>query len=132
MTEDLTLPSGSTLKITLAPFAQSKALYQAVLEELKALHLDPNAEVDVNLFKDIFCAGFASKKVEIALEECMKRVLYNGTKILPDTFEPVAAREDYLPVCLEVARANVAPFLKHLSSVLPGILGTLVSSQKSK
>src|ERR1700693_2374718 len=100
MTEDITLPSGAELKITHAPFSDSKALYQAVLEELKGMRLDPNADVDANLYKDIFCTGFASKKIEAALDQCMKRVHYNGAKITTATWEPVEAREDYFSVCL--------------------------------
>ena len=127
MTEDITLPSGAKLKITLSPFAVSKALYQACLEELKSLKLDPNAEVDLNLFKDLFCAGFSSKRIEQCLDECMKRVHYNDRKITPETFEPAEAREDYLQVCLEVALTNIRPFMKNL-----GQLSGRISEQVSQ
>lgn len=110
----ITLPSGSVLKITLSPFKISKELYQAVLEEAKTLRLDPETEIDVNLFKDLFCTGFSSKKIEAALQECMKRATYNDRHITEDTFEPEAAREDYVSVCWEVAYANLLPFTKSL------------------
>lgn len=119
------LPSGAELKVTVADFAVSKALYQAILEEAKAVHIDPVAEIDVNLFKDMFCACMSSKKVEVCLAECLKRVTYNGLKIDKDTFEPVEAREDFTTVCFEVAKENVAPFMKSLFAQFAPILGEL-------
>ena len=114
MNKDIDLPSGAKLHITLSAFSISKTLYQAVLEEVKTLQLDTDKEVDVNLFKDLFCTGFSSKKIESALNECMKKATYNGVKITDSTFEPVEAREDYLLVCWEVALANLLPFTKNL------------------
>jgi len=112
------LPSGATLKFTLAPFAEAKALYQSCLEELRGLRVDPKEEVDVNLFKDLFCTGLSSKKIEACLEVCLKRAIYNNgkgdLKIGDDTFEPVEARQDYIPACFEVAKENIAPFVKSL------------------
>lgn len=110
----VTLPSGAKLEVQVAPFTLSKSLYMAVAEEAKALKLDPGAEVDVNFFKDIFCTGIASKKIEMALAECMKRATYNGLKITDDTWEPLEARQDYLPACFEVAQENIKPFMKSL------------------
>lgn len=116
------LPSGATLKITVAPFHDAKALYQACLEELKFLKVDPNDEIDVNLFKDLFCAALSSKKIEVALKECLKRVTYNDLKIDEQTFEPVEARQDYILVCFEVAKENIAPFAKSLYAEFAPIL----------
>lgn len=116
MNKSVSLPSGAKLDITVSPFAISRSLYQAVLEETKSLKLDPKAEVDVNLMKDLFCTLLSSKKVESCLDECMKRVTYNGKKIDGDTFEPISAREDYLTVCWEVASENIVPFTKSLSA----------------
>lgn len=127
MTEDITLPSGKTLKITLAPFADAKALYQACLEEIRTLRLDPAAEIDVNLFKDLFCLGFSSKKVDACLTACLKRVLYDNRRITDETFEDVSAREDYPFVLLEVAQANLRPFVRHLSSRYSTLLQSLKS-----
>lgn len=132
MNKEVTLPSGAILKITLSPFAISKALYIAVLEETKGLHIDPEAEVDTNLFKDMFCVGFSSKKIEAALDKCMERALYNGLRITNDTFEPEEAREDYLSVCWEVAYANLLPFTKSLSRQFSAILATLPKLPESK
>jgi hypothetical protein len=116
------MPSGAELKITVAPFTEAKALYQAVAEEAKALKLDPKQEIDVNFFKDIFCVGLASAKIEKALEPCLKRVTYNGLKINADTFEDVEARQDYFLVCYEVAMENLLPFMKSLTQKLSHII----------
>jgi hypothetical protein len=110
------LPSGAELTITLAPFKDGKALYQAVLEEVKSLTLDPDANVDVNLWKDLFCTGFSSKKIDAALDACFKRVLYNKLRVDDNTWEPASARQDYMQSCIEVAKENLAPFVKGLSA----------------
>lgn len=121
----ITLPSGSKLEITVSDFKTSKALYVAMAAEAKSLKLDPNAEVDVNFLKDIFCAGLSSKAIEESLDACMKRCTYNGLKITTDTFEPVDARQDYLMVCFEIAKENVEPFTKALGQKLSPILDLL-------
>ncbi len=111
--KDIQLPSGAVLKIHLAPFVDAKALYQAVLGELK--DIDFNANLDVtSVFKDIACLGFSSRKIEDALNQCMKRCLYNDMKIDKDTFEPEEARQDYPVVCIQIAQENIAPFMKSL------------------
>lgn len=132
MNKEIILPSGAKLHITLSPFAISKALYLAVLEEARTLHIDTQRPADFNFFKDVFCAGFSSRKIEQALNECMKRVLYNGTRITDDTFEPVEAREDYTTVCFEVAQENLNPFTKHLLQQFNRIVEMLGISLQSK
>lgn len=114
--KEVVLPSGAKLKIQLALFADSKALYQALLEEARGIKLDPEAEVDANFFKDIFCVGFSSKKVEACINKCMEKVLYNDMKVAADTFEPEEARGDYIQAIFEVAQENVQPFTKSLSA----------------
>lgn len=116
MTE-ITLPSGAILKITIAPFAEAKALYQAVLEEIKQVDIKSNTDL-ASVFKDLACVGFSSKKIEACLEACFKRCTYNSgkgdLKIDKDTFEPVEARIDYMAVSLAVAKENILPFMKSL------------------
>jgi len=108
------LPSGADLEITLAPFSEAKALYQAFLKELKTLKIDAETEMDYNFIKDIICSGLSSKEVDEALSVCMGRATYKKLKIDDDTFEDEIARGDYLVVCYEVARANLEPFTKGL------------------
>lgn len=115
--KEVELPSGAKLKITLSPFAVSKALYMALLEEAKGLSFNTKMEVGT-LYKDIFCAGFSSPKIEKCIWACLERCTYNtgngDLRITQDTFEPANARQDYLSVCMEVAQENVGPFMKSL------------------
>ncbi len=124
------LPSGKVLDISTSPFADSRALYQAVLEEVKGLDIDPKTEMDVKFFKDLFCIGLSSKKIESALEKCFDRSTYDGKRITKDTFEPIEAREDYLDVCFHIAKENILPFTKSLSARYSHILEALKSGLK--
>lgn len=115
--KEVVLPSGALLKITPSPFAVAKALYQALLEELRQVNVSVSTDM-ASVWKDLFCIGFSSRKVENCLLECFKRCTYNGgagdLKIDGETFEPVERRQDYLSVCVEVAKENVGPFAKSL------------------
>jgi hypothetical protein len=119
----ITLNSGKELHITLATFAVSRNLLQAMLAEAKDLKFDPDAQVDVNVFKDLFCVGLSSKKIEAALHECLKKAVYDGQKCdSSDTWEKEDARGDYLEVCFEVAKANISPFTKTLTAQFKQVL----------
>jgi len=108
------LPSGAKMEINPAPFAASKKLYKAIAGEAKTLKLNMSDELDVNFFKDLLLTAVASDSIEAEIWECFKRCTYNGLKITPETFEPLAARGDYLAACFEVAVVNVSPFMKPL------------------
>jgi hypothetical protein len=111
------LNSGNVLKIGLVPFAEARALYQALLEEAKDIKFSTQDEFG-NVFKDLFCVGFSSKKVEACLWECFKRCQYcdkrGELKIDKDTFEPDEARVDYIEVCILVTKEVTSPFLSGL------------------
>lgn len=127
------LPSGAELEVKLAPFEDSRALWSALLEEARSIKADPNTEIDVNLFKDMFCTAFSSKKIEACLWKCMQRCLYKDQrgdlKVDKDTFEPEEARQDYMTACFEVAKANCSPFLKTLAQSYSQILEVLKKGQ---
>lgn len=130
MTEikEIKLPSGAILKIQVAPFAASKALYQALLKELKLVEIDSKTEV-ASIYKDLFCIGFSSPEIEKCLWECFKRcTLDTGAgdlKIDDQTFEPVERRDDYMAVCMAVTKENVLPFAKSLYAEYQIMLATL-------
>lgn len=129
--KEIKLQSGAVLKITGIPFADAKAVYQAILEE--ATRIGMNAETDVaKLIQQIFCVSFSSKKIDTSLWKCFERCIYSDSrgdlKIDKDTFEPVGAREDYMAVCMEVAIEAVGPFLKNLSAVFGRIQTLIVKS----
>lgn len=127
MTE-LKLPSGATLKLSPAPFGDAKALYQAVLEEMKSVEVSSTTDL-ASLFKNLACVGFSSKKIDACLWECFKRCLYNDLKIDKDTFEPVEARDDYMLVSIAVAKENILPFVKSLYAEYQQFLSMTEKSQ---
>jgi len=125
------LPSGAKLDTKIAPFEDSKNLWQALLEEAKTLKINSNDPMeDLTLLKDIFCMGLSSKKIEAMLWKCIERSTYNSMKIDRETFEPVDARQDYAIVCFEVARENILPFTKSLTQKYSQILAMMKSSLK--
>ncbi len=107
------LPSGVILTVTPAPFADAKALYQALLADLREVSIAGSSGFS-DMMKEIFCRGFSSPRVEATLTKCFERCLYGDRKIDKDTFEPSEARGDYVRVCTEVVRVNVEPFMKGL------------------
>jgi len=133
--KEVTLPSGKLLQINVAPFLDSKALYQAFLEEVKFLEVKGTDQIDFNLLKQLVCVSLSSKKIELALEKCLVRALYDGRIISSSTWESVDARGDYIQACVEVAKENVLPFLKSLMQglgpLLETIIGDLASRQKT-
>lgn len=129
-TQSFTLPSGAKLEVTLSPFAVSKALYQAIAEDLKEIRISAGSDV-AGMLKDAFCAGISSKRIEQSLRECMKKATYNGVRITDDTWEPEESRQDYLPACLEVASVNVRPFMKSLWSQYADTFRSLQDSLSS-
>lgn len=133
---EVKLPSGAILKVQPAFFADAKALYQAILDELKSVHVGSHIEM-ASVVKDMCCIAFSSPKVEAALWPCLARCTYNsGTsgdlRIDAKTFEPVAAREDYTQVCMEVAEENIRPFVKSLFAVFQRFLGMIDAIPGSK
>lgn len=126
--KEVKLPSGAVLKMTPSPFAVSKALYQQLLREAKGLQISSKMEIG-SLYKELFCIGLSSEAVEKCLWECFKRCTYNAgngdLKIDESTFEPVERRDDYLMVCMEVAKENVLPFGKSLYAEYQRILAMI-------
>lgn len=126
---EIALPSGAVLKVAPAPFAASKALYQAVMLELRSIPFN-GKEDRADLIKNFFCAGCASQAIEVCLAECLKRCTYNDAKIDNDTFEPTERRQDYLTVVLEVAKENIGPFVNSLYAEFQKLMAIVESIQK--
>lgn len=126
----ITLPSGAELNVdTLPPFADSEALFKAVMKDILLL-IPSDRELDQSVIKDFICRGLVSSDVRSALWKCMERVTYNGLKINKDTFEPEDARQDYMEVLWQVAERNIAPFLKGLFARLNTLPETSAIPQK--
>lgn len=122
--KEIILPSGRKLSVNAAPFHDSKRLYQSIGGEFLRVRIDGGQDVE-ELIKNVICLGFSSEPIEKAIEPCLKRCLYNGVKIDERTFEPEEAREDYLDICVEVAKENIRPFTKSLFAQFKGLI-TLV------
>jgi len=121
MQDPITLKSGSTLEIGIAPFSAGNRLMKTIARELATVQFDLDASnlsslsgQDINVLKNAIFQLVQSEAVETAVMECAKRCLYNGQRITPQTFEPEEARQDYLPVVWEVMQANLSPFFKSL------------------
>lgn len=129
------LPSGAILKIGHTPFEVSLALNEAIVEELKNVVISSDMEM-ATLYKDLFCMGFSSQKIKACLWKCFERCTYNSGKgdlrIDHQTFEPMEARQDYAEVCMEVAKYNIAPFVKSHFAKFSQVLETLKASPESK
>lgn len=130
--KEFKLSSGAVLKVSPAPFADAKALYQAVLAEARTVGFTGKTELPVVL-KDVFCISFSSRVIEACLWECFKRCQYNAgsgdLKIDKDTFEPLAARGDYVEVCMIVGEENIGPFVKSLYAEYKKLLDKNTESQ---
>ena len=129
---EVKLKSGNTLSIGLVSFEDAKNLYQVILDEAKLSKLNSMDEV-TNAFKDIFCTGFSSKKIEAALWVCFKKCIYTDKrgplKIDKDTFEDVDARADYIEICICVAKEVTDPFVKGLYAEFMKLLGMITGTQ---
>ncbi len=129
--KEIKLPSGATLKIHPAPFSVAKALCQAILKESKGISVHSKTDL-MSIYKEMFCIGFSSESIEKCLWDCFKRCTYNhgagDLKIDDQTFEPLNAREDYMTVCMEVAKENITPFTKSLMQEFSRILSTIEST----
>lgn len=118
----VSLPSGAELEMTLAPFMEGERLFAATAECLKSVKVDGNADVkdltsNLNSLKDMFLSCLTSQAMKDAILACLKRCTYNKQRITSwDIFDDVKAREDYLAVCWEVCKFNLAPFMKSLIS----------------
>lgn len=122
---DHKLKSGRTLRVQPADFRKSKTLFDAVAKEIKAAHYDAKQEIDINFIKNTLLGLISSEAVEVALWPCMTGVLVGTDKVTPEFFEKSENREDFLEICYEVAKENVIPFMKNLSSKFEPILKEL-------
>lgn len=133
--KEINLPSGAILKIGNIPFEEAMTLNEALIEELKNVSFNSSKEMG-ELYKDLFCIGFSSKKIKASLWECFKRCIYSSPlgdlKIDKDTFQPEESRQDYAQVCLEVAKHVMLPFVKAHSAMFFQVLGILQNSQELK
>lgn len=139
MQDPITLKSGAELQVQIAPFAVGNRLLKTVARELAAvdfnmdfgeIDLSKVSAKDINTLKNAAFRLLQSDEVEKAVLECMKRCLYRGQAIRPDTFEDENARSDYLPIAWEVMKANLIPFFNGLD--LPSSASEKLTSSAQK
>lgn len=131
----VSLPSGATLEMTLAPFLEGERLFSATAECLKSVKADGLNTEDITAsfdsLKNAVLACITSKDLKEALLACLKRCTYNGQRITSwDIFEDINAREDYLSVCWEVVKFNLTPFTRNLFSKFSMSLGAAKANQE--
>lgn len=129
----VSLPSGAELEMTLAPFLEGRRLSKAVANCLKKVNIDSNTELEANIntLKDVFVECLTSQEVEDSILLCLKRCTYNKQRVTSwDIFEDVNARQDYISVCWEVCKFNLAPFMKSLFAKLSTYIGPKQTTQQ--
>ena len=118
MTE-IPLPSGANLKITPAPFKDSRALLQVVMRKVQEINV-PDGAAKLTILRKILASSLSSPEVDTCIWVCFKRCLVNDgvsdAVITEQYFED--HREDYMLACIEVELVNILPFLNGLSSEL--------------
>ena len=128
MNESVKFKSGNVLVIQPAPFAVASALRRVIMAEMKSVVIDTSgldfsnllgSGIPLNTVKDLICQLLASEKVENAVWDCMSKgpATLNYMKMTPAMFdgpEGFKLREDYLNCALEVALANLMPFISGL------------------
>lgn len=137
------MPSGASLHVTVAPFADAWALMRATLKTLKGVGLKQEdlAQDLKNLAKNPSAVAMildrvvdfaTSPEVEAALWKCGQRALYipagsdvafPGNKVTAALFDDaengISAREDYAKIMASLLEVNCKPFLvKTLSELL--------------
>lgn len=112
---EVSLKSGSKLRITISELEVCDELFDSFCEELKKVSFTKDQDY-IDLIKNVLTYSISSKRFKNAVKKCFDRCLYNDLKITKDTFEKVSSREDYIDVIFEVAKANLSPFMKGLFS----------------
>lgn len=129
--QEIRLPSGSTLSLGIAPFADAKALLRAVTEELRSVPFGRTVDHEGIVAQAILIAC-SSPLIEQCLWKCMAKCVIDDAKITEETFEPEAKRDDWLIVVAAVMRANLNPFTKSLWQEFVRILEVINGFQKPK
>lgn len=145
---EVNLDSGAILRVQLADFEDSIALFDSIVGEAIGVQIGDAAgdlsmsdlfKGNVSQLKDVLFKVLRSKPVKEALWKCMASCTYQppgeeaALKIGRATFQPDKTRGDYFPVAGEVAVFNLVPFFKNLKlpSSIQGASGPIAAAQKS-
>lgn len=138
-----TIPkTGHKLTINVAEFDAAQELLSRVADVLRTVRFDLSPGVlvallngdkpeaikallgqDANLVWNLFLALIASREIKeqvfVCMAKCLLEIDNKNESIVRTTFESEKARPDFLPVALEVIKANLIPFFESLASELP-------------
>ena len=151
--EEFTLPSGAKLYVSVSSFGNVKTLHDAVLGEMRGKGVEDldleqlekavkgKDTAGLGLFLDKIMSIVISKPVENAIFACAEKALYrhNGSiessvqvtrALFDDPKIMEKAREDFYAICMNIARINLQPFIKALSSALSAHVAKSASVQK--
>lgn len=125
-TQKVYLPSGKEIISQPSTFEKGRRLYQVILREAKKLNLDlGNLDVDANIIFQIGTLALSSEEIDQAIWEVSDKTLIDGVKVSVDYFKVVENREDYFHFLMEVAKVNLAPFMKSLFAQFAPLLETM-------
>lgn len=151
--QEFSLPSGAKLYVSVASFENIKALHDAVFGELRGKGIGELdlAEIQkvvrgeegagLGLLVDKIMSMVISKQVEMAIFLCAEKALYrhDGTEssslqVTRGLFDNPKvrdqAREDFYAICLNIAKVNLQPFIKALSSMFMARVEKSAGTQK--
>lgn len=145
MMEEIILPSGAKLQITVAPFADSHALLKAILRSVRGAQFSTgimdtdmsmegikNSPEALSQIIDKVLSIATSDEVDAALRKCFERVIYQGVKLTISIFDDPNFSEDirvdYYTICMKVIEANCKPFFKETFSGLSALAQKPVKS----
>lgn len=143
------LPSGATLAVTVASFADSWRLTQAVLKALKGANLSPEAlkggASAFGVIVDRVLEIATSPDVDVAMWKCGEKALYRpagsddgfpGEKLTRNIFDNanygLTARGDFPKIAMALMEVNCQPFLAQALSTLSDLLKTPLAAPASK
>lgn len=120
------LPSGKLMKYNISSFENGRELYQAVLRECRTLDISTSTELSEKLMIQIGMLALSSKVIENAIWECFDKVVVDGVKLDEAYFEDEENRQDYFAILVEIAKANISPFLRGLYAQFSQIFQSLM------
>ena len=134
---DFKTQNGVDVKINPADFLSSLKLKNAVLKSVKdsgvdisKIDLDKINASSLQPILEVILTADTDKDVQDSIFKCLARCLYNGEKIIPETFEPIEAREDYYEIVIACLKENLSPFFKSPISKLRSLAPKRSDNQK--
>lgn len=108
--QQFTAPSGAEVIINPASWKDAKTLKNAIEREIAQSNTD-------SMLNNIMMVD-SSPVVDGALWPCLIKCTRGGLKIVPETFDDVAARQDYYAIAEACIMENLRPLVESLFSRL--------------